>query len=390
MTKICRLCGKEFTPKVHNQIYCKRDHFTTCRICHKKINLTGRENKLKLRMYNLKGYAYCSHKCSCKGIGLDKRLKIDANIDIQKLIYLYTKTSLSCKEISKILNIPYDYVFDRVKRLNLTRSNYLQEQCRINKNKKISNILTNKYKDPKECLNMSQKCQNTYKTKTGYNWVTNNPKCVKTIVDKKFKVFYNNLNNNTKQILFNRENFRNYLLSIPFEERNLIRLCNDLSVSKWHILKSYNKYAKDIDLNKTTTNFEIDVFKFVRNIYSGQIIQNDRIAINPLELDIYIPDKKVAIECNGIYWHSSKVIQDSKYHYNKSKLCEEKGLRLIHIFEYEWYNERQQPILKNIIKNALGINEYKLYARKLKIEIRSSASMKDFFNKNNIQGFRGR
>ena len=237
---------------------------------------------------------------------------------------------------------------------------------------------------------MSQKCQDTYKTKTGYNWVTNNPKCVKTIVNKKFKSFYNNLSNNTKQILFNRENFRNYLLSIPFEERNLIRLCNDLSVSKWHILKSYNKYAKDIDLNKTTTNFEIDVFKFVRNIYSGQIIQNDRTTINPLELDIYIPDKKVAIECNGIYWHSSKVIQDSKYHYNKSKLCEEKGIRLIHIFEYEWYNEKQKPILENIIKNALGINEYKLYARKLKIEIRSSASMKDFFNKNNIQGFRGR
>lgn len=390
MTKICRLCGKEFTPKVHNQIYCKRDHFTTCRICGKRINLTGRENKLKLRMHILKGYAYCSHKCSCKGIGLDKRLKIDANIDIEKLIYLYTQTSLSCKDISSILNIPYDYAFDRIKRLNLIRSNYLQQQCRINKNKKISDILTNKYKDPKERLNMSKKCQNTYKLKTGYKWISNNPEWVKDMVGKKFKLFYNNLDENTKQILFNKDNFRNYLFSIPFEERNLLRLCKDLNVSKYHILKSYNKYAKDIDLNKTTTNFEINVFKFIRSLYEGDIVQNDRSIINPLELDIYIPNKKVAIECNGIYWHSSKVIQDSKYHYNKSKLCEEKGIRLIHIFEYEWYNERQQPILKNIIKNALGINEHKLYARKLDIEIRTSASMRDFFNHNNIQGFRGR
>ena len=33
-------------------------------------------------------------------------------------------------------------------------------------------------------------------------------------------------------------------------------------------------------------------------------ITNDRSVIPPKELDIYIPSLKIAIECNGCYWHS--------------------------------------------------------------------------------------
>lgn len=47
---------------------------------------------------------------------------------------------------------------------------------------------------------------------------------------------------------------------------------------------------------------------FVREIlerHNIKFITNSKSIINPLELDIYIPDVKIAIECNGIYWHSS-------------------------------------------------------------------------------------
>ena len=46
-------------------------------------------------------------------------------------------------------------------------------------------------------------------------------------------------------------------------------------------------------------------------------------------------------------------------------------------------------ILKNIIKNALGVNTNKIYARKLNIEVHKSAEMRKFYDKNNIQGIRG-
>lgn len=136
------------------------------------------------------------------------------------------------------------------------------------------------------------------------------------------------------------------------------------------------------------SNKEVELRKFVESIYEGDIQYGARNIISPYELDIYIPDKNVAIEFNGTYWHSS-LQKDSNYHYNKSSLCEEKGIRLIHIWEYEWMNERQQPILKNIIKNALGLSDVKIYARKCNIVVKNSACMKEFFDKNNIQGFRG-
>lgn len=138
---------------------------------------------------------------------------------------------------------------------------------------------------------------------------------------------------------------------------------------------------KDIHASKA----ELELKKYVEDIYGHPVT---RLHDSSLELDIYIPEKKLGIEYNGNYWHSLKN-KDKNYHYNKSKHFEEKGIRVIHIWEYEWNNERQRPILENIIKNALGLNMEKVYARKCSIEVRPSASMKDFFNKNNIQGFRG-
>lgn len=136
-----------------------------------------------------------------------------------------------------------------------------------------------------------------------------------------------------------------------------------------------------------TSNKEKDLLRFVESIYRGNIIHQDKKQIAPYELDIYIPEKRVAIEFNGTYWHNDEN-KPINYHFEKSQKCEKKGIRLIHIWEYEWENERQRPILKNIIKSALGVNENRIYARKLDIEVRPSKDMKEFFNKNNIQGFR--
>lgn len=138
---------------------------------------------------------------------------------------------------------------------------------------------------------------------------------------------------------------------------------------------------------KMVSNKEKDLRAFIESLGVSPLY-NVRDVISPKELDIYIPEKNVAIEFNGNYWHGAEQ-KDKNYHYNKSKECEEKGIRLIHIFEYEWDNERQRPILENIIKHALGITEHELYARKCTVEERESVSMREFFEKNNIQGFRG-
>jgi hypothetical protein len=60
------------------------------------------------------------------------------------------------------------------------------------------------------------------------------------------------------------------------------------------------------------------VVDFIKSIYNGKIITNNRKILKGKELDIYLPDEKLAIEFDGIYWHSLK---DENYHLNKTKLC---------------------------------------------------------------------
>ena len=215
---------------------------------------------------------------------------------------------------------------------------------------------------------------------------------MKNAYNKKYGVDYPSqihLSDRTLNIIANEQNYRDYIQSLSVESRNVSFVTSDLGISYSHfyvLRHSYN--CEDLIKLNNISNIENDIIQLLKHLNIEYKVHNHDI-ISPLELDFYIPCKNLALECNGTFWHSTAIRENKNYHYNKSKLCEEKGIRLIHIWEYEWYNERQRPILENIIKNALGINEHKLYARKLDIEVRSSNIMKEFFEKNHIQGFRG-
>lgn len=152
------------------------------------------------------------------------------------------------------------------------------------------------------------------------------------------------------------------------------------------------KYIKNYEIDKiknyvnTTTNSHDEeyIYKFITSIYSGKVIKHDRTTIAPLELDIYIPDKKVAIEYNGVYWHSTNIGMDKNYHLNKTKLCEAKGIRLIHIFQNEWNSSKE--ICKSIISSAIGIYNTIIYARNCIVKEVSSSDTKVFLDTNHIQG----
>jgi len=107
--------------------------------------------------------------------------------------------------------------------------------------------------------------------------------------------------------------------------------------------------------------------------------------ISPFEIDIYLPDYKLGIELNGNYWHS--FIGGGKsmsYHINKTKLCHEQEIKLIHIFEDEWLFKGD--IIKSMIINRLGIIKNRIYGRNCIIKEISNKEKKKFINKNHIQG----
>ena len=132
-----------------------------------------------------------------------------------------------------------------------------------------------------------------------------------------------------------------------------------------------------------TSDLEKEVIDFVKNIYVGEIIENSKSIISPLELDIYIPNKNIAIEFNGLYWHSENQGKDKNYHLNKTKLCEKHDIHLIHIFENEWLYK--QDIVKSRLKNLLGIYDKRIYARNCIIKEIDNKTTCDFLNENHLQ-----
>lgn len=87
--------------------------------------------------------------------------------------------------------------------------------------------------------------------------------------------------------------------------------------------------------------------------YDGQIQPNTRKIIHPKELDIYIPDLKIVIEFNGTYWHAEERQNNIYVHREKSILCHEKEIRLIHIFEFEDLDEQIEKINQLILGNDI-------------------------------------
>jgi len=112
---------------------------------------------------------------------------------------------------------------------------------------------------------------------------------------------------------------------------------------------------------------------------------NNRKIIFPKELDILVEEKKIAIEFDGLYYHSEIFNTDFNYHLNKTILCEEKGYRLIHIFEDEWIFKKE--IIKSVIKNVLHKNDStRIHGRECKIKEISPSDKNKFLNKYHMLG----
>ena len=130
---------------------------------------------------------------------------------------------------------------------------------------------------------------------------------------------------------------------------------------------------------------------FLKN-NSIKFVKHERKIIFPLELDFYLPDYKVAIEINDIMTHNSTFNpfgepKPKNYHFNKTKLCTEKEIRLIHAFEPVLRNERQLKILKDIVLHACKKTKT-IFARNTEVKIVPAIEMKQFIENNNIQGYR--
>lgn len=109
------------------------------------------------------------------------------------------------------------------------------------------------------------------------------------------------------------------------------------------------------------------------------------------EIDIFIPEKNIGIECNGLYYHShnpyQKIVGPSEkdYHYKKWENASANGIRLLQFWEDDINN--RIDVIESIIKNALGFSE-RVYARRCEVLELDRETGSEFLDRCHLNGDR--
>jgi hypothetical protein len=138
-----------------------------------------------------------------------------------------------------------------------------------------------------------------------------------------------------------------------------------------------------IVFRKIKSAFEEEVYLYIKGLLPADtIIDRNTKAIIDGELDIYLPQHQVAIECNGTYWHSELNGRTKSYHNKKTQECNNINVHLMHIWEHEWMQNKD--IIKSRIAVILGKGK-KIPARKTTVQVVTKKEAAIFLNENHIQ-----
>lgn len=415
MSVKCEICGREFSGyKWYFPKHLKEHNLTTKEyydryLCFAKpvCSICGAETKfLSLD----RGYAELCHKCSWSE-GVKKAKTTKASWSDEKKLSIRKKAEATTLERYGVTNMfQIKEVHDRA----------ISPEARKKASEKNRKTCREKYgvDNVFQLESSKEKAKNTKVIRYGSETFSNRDKARKTKEERYGDAGYTNRKKATKTFQ-ERYGADNYLQVInanhaaiehqnekieEFERENDCTLVAKLVKQfgqgwyKAHIVEpivesSQRTYIRNCDIpiiekyamdNHVSSINELEVLDFVKNILGDVGVEtNTRKIISPYELDIYIPEKKLAIEYNGVYYHCDDV-KDKDYHITKTELCDKLGIRLIHIFESEWHEHKD--ICKSLIKSALGLYDKRVYARDCKVKLVSSTDATNFLSANHLQG----
>jgi len=176
---------------------------------------------------------------------------------------------------------------------------------------------------------------------------------------------------------------KNTLLEL-YKQKSIPEIAQHCNVHIQTVYKYLNKHKLR---DPFSSSEETEVVKYLQSLGIQNIVRNTRKLLpSRKEIDIYLPDYNLAIEYNGVYWHHEDVDHITKsYHADKFQECENLGIQLITIFSNFWKSQPNR--VKQILRNRLGIDAQKIYARNCSIEYITTKQAKTFFQQNHIQGY---
>jgi len=340
---ICDICGKEKLVeyrKYMNNIQNKNFYVCSLSCAQSKIKITKKENYGDENFSNIKQREItCEQKYGDKNFKNVKKRKV-TNLKKYGVEHVIQNSDIKEKRTVTYLN---KYGYD-----SPIKNNKI-------KNKRKRTLLT-KYGNDK--YNNIEKTLNTIKSKNIEN--IKNKFYIENIIDYKDKLFI-----------------------IKCDQNHEYKISYDLIYKRWKYGNCMCTICNPVGVKFSDS--ENNLFNFIKENYNEEIIRNSREIIKPYEIDIYLPKLKLAFEFNGLFWHS-ELYRDKDYHINKFKMCEKNNIHLIQFFEDDW--NYRQDIVKSMILNKLNKIDNKIYARKCEIkEINDNALVRDFLEKNHIQGY---
>lgn len=132
---------------------------------------------------------------------------------------------------------------------------------------------------------------------------------------------------------------------------------------------------------------ENDIAEYIQSLGVKTELNARHILSSKKEIDIYVPEKNLAIEVNGVYWHSQIVLeaigQSKLKDYEKYIEAGSQDLKLITVYDVEWIEK--QSIVRSRIAGMLGQNKT-IGARQTTVKQLSSKEANEFLRENHLQG----
>src|SRR3990167_598260 len=177
----------------------------------------------------------------------------------------------------------------------------------------------------------------------------------------------------------------NFVINITFEQfknheeiKFRCKKCN-------YEFETINRYPRCYSCElRFNSKEQIEIRDFIKSLNLNVEENSRKLLGNGMEIDLFIPEKNVGIEYNGLYWHSELNGKNRNYHLEKTLFANKNNIKLIQIFSDEWLYKKD--IVKNRLKYILGIYDKIIYARKCIIKEIDIKSKNEFLHNIHIQG----
>lgn len=295
----------------------------------------------------------CLKKYGVKNAGQSKQSKLKRKQTCLERYGVENNLLLrTADEIKKTWSEKHDEILEKTKQTSLLKygTDSPNQSERIKNKQKQSSILH--YGSLEQAYQVRKQKAETTKLNRYGDIKYNNIEQIKQTIDNKHSEFErsNNCTRYTKLISKYGQGWLS--LELPYIYNNRYRYIDN------KYIEQIKQYSSEIHTVQSVSKSENEIYDYIKSIYNGKIIKNTRKIIkdsnHQYELDIYLPELNLAFEFNGNFWHCSN-FKDKYYHQIKSLLCLQQNIVLIHIYEFEYINDKEKCF--NKIKNII---EYKL------------------------------